>query len=168
MNFRYCPDCGALLSSRDLGDDRNIPWCDNCGKPWFPMFPTCVISLVHNSRGEVLLLHQNYISARYANLVSGYMQPGETAEEAAVREIREETGLEVVSLRQAGTYWFAKKEMLMIGFTALVADEPEVKLSCEVDSAEWCKAPEAIAKVHPEGSVSYTLCALYLNMINPK
>lgn len=168
MNFRYCPDCGALLSPRDLGDDKNIPWCDNCDKPWFPMFPTCVISLVHNSRGEVLLLHQNYISAKYANLVSGYMQPGETAEEAAVREIREETGLEVVSLHQAGTYWFAKKEMLMLGFTALVSDNSEVALSGEVDSAEWAEAAEAVRKVHPEGSVSHTLCALHLTRISQK
>lgn len=168
MKFRYCPDCGALLSPRDLGDDKNIPWCDNCGKPWFPMFPTCVISLVHNSRDEVLLLHQNYISAKYANLVSGYMQPGETAEEAAVREIREETGLEVVSLRQAGTYWFAKKEMLMIGFTALVSDDSEVVLSGEVDSAEWAEAAEAVRKVHPEGSVSHTLCALHFTRISQK
>ena len=132
------------------------------------MFPTCVISLVHNSRGEVLLLHQNYISAKYANLVSGYMQPGEKAEEAAVREIREETGLEVVSLRQAGTYWFAKKEMLMIGFTALVSDNSEVALSGEVDSAEWAEAAEAVRKVHPEGSVSHTLCALHLTRISQK
>lgn len=132
------------------------------------MFPTCVISLVHNNCGEVLLLHQNYISAKYANLVSGYMQPGETAEEAAVREIREETGLEVVSLRQAGTYWFAKKEMLMIGFTALVSDNSEVALSGEVDSAEWAEAAEAVRKVHPEGSVSHTLCALHLTRISQK
>lgn len=168
MKFRYCPDCGALLSARDLGDDKDIPWCERCSRPWFPIFPTCVISLVHNSHGEVLLLRQGYISTQYANLVSGYMQPGETAEEAALREIHEETGLEVISLHPAGTYWFSKKGMLMIGFTALVADELEVKLSCEVDSAEWCEAPEAVDKVHPEGSVSHTLCALYLDMINRK
>ena len=95
MRFTYCPDCGSKLGERELGDEGMVPWCDKCGKPWFDMFSTCVIALVANERDEVLLQRQAYISTRYCNLVSGYMAPGETAEEAARREIKEETGLVV-------------------------------------------------------------------------
>ena len=93
MRYQYCPKCGAKLSLRRLGDDGEVPWCASCEMPWFDTFSTCVIALVTDGAGQVALLRQKYISNRYANLVSGYMQPGETAEEAAAREIGEELGL---------------------------------------------------------------------------
>lgn len=161
MKFRYCPDCGAQLELRTLGDDPDIPWCANCEKPWFPMFSTCVISLVYNNKGEVLLLHQNYISSRYLNLVSGYMSPGENAEEAAIREIKEETGLDVEKIDLCGTWWFDKKGLLMIGFFARVC-EASLSLSGEVDGAGWYPYIDAPALVHPKGSVSHALCELFI------
>ena len=76
MRFRHCPDCGQILGSRVLGDEGAVPWCEKCGRPWFPMFSCCVICLVHSADGQVLLLNQNYISTQYMNLVSGYVTPG--------------------------------------------------------------------------------------------
>ncbi|MDE7180252.1 MAG: NUDIX domain-containing protein [Muribaculaceae bacterium] len=162
MRFRYCPDCGSVLSARDLGDEINVPWCDRCCKPWFPIFPTAVIALVYNDRGEVLLLRQNYISTEFRNLVSGYMQPGEDAEACARREIKEETGLEVTDLRLVLTSWFDKKEMLMIGFFAKV-NEGELKLSEEVDDAGWFPESEILSYVSTRrGSASRRLCEAFL------
>lgn len=134
MKFNYCPDCGSLLSHRDLGDEIGVPWCDECNKPWFPVFPVAIIALVYNDDGEVLLLRQNYISTKFHNLVSGYIVPGEDAETCAVREIKEETGLDVDTLRLVLTSWFEAKEMLMIGFFAHVKRK-ELVLSTEVDGA---------------------------------
>ncbi|MGM9827686.1 MAG: NAD(+) diphosphatase [Muribaculaceae bacterium] len=162
MRFKYCPDCGSLLTTRALGDEGEVPWCENCDKPWFDMFPCCVISLVYSAKGHVLLLHQNYISPVYMNLVSGYITPGETAETAAVREINEETGLEVSALRHAGTWWFGKKQMLMIGFFAEADDSARLRLSSEVDAAKWVDAAKAPELVHPAGSVSHSLVDLFL------
>lgn len=136
MRFLYCPDCGARLSERVLGDEGAVPWCEGCGKPWFEMFPVATIALVHDERGRVLLLRQNYISTKFHNLVSGYVKPGESAEETAVREILEETGQVVEELTPALTRWFPKKEMLMLGFYARVTARP-LALSSEVDAAEW-------------------------------
>lgn len=162
MKFSYCPDCGSKLSCRQLGDEVGVPWCDACGRPWFDMFPCCVITLVTNGAGRVLLLHQNYIHPVYRNLVSGYITPGENAEAAAVREIKEETGLDVSEVRIAGTWWFAKKQMLMVGFTAVADDTAPLKLSSEVDSASWHPASEALLLVHPAGSVSRALVDSYI------
>ncbi|MDE6248654.1 MAG: NUDIX domain-containing protein [Paramuribaculum sp.] len=157
MKFTYCPDCGTLLESRILGDEGAVPWCSRCNKPWFPMFSTCIIALVHDRQGRVLLLRQNYIHPVYRNLVSGYMTPGETAEETARREIKEETGLEVTDLKLIGTWWFARKDMLMIGFFAEVDGNTPLSLSSEVDGASWHTPAEALTLVHPEGSVSHAL-----------
>lgn len=159
MRFKFCPECGAALTARELGDEGAVPWCDKCATPWFDMFPTAVISLVHNSDGEVLLLHQNYISREFCNLVSGYIQPGEDAEATARREILEETGLQVQELELVCTKWFPKKEMLMIGFFAKV-DNAELHLSGEVDGAEWHPANEVPALLSPSPTSTARALAL--------
>lgn len=163
MKFTYCPDCGAKLTLKVMGDDGPTPWCADCGKPWFAMFPVCVISLVYNDAGEVLLLHQGYIHQTMLNLVSGYATPGESAEQAAMREIKEETGMDVKDLELVRTFWFDRKGMLMIGFFAHVEGRPSPRISQEVDTARWYKVEEAPSLVHQPGSVSHTLCSLFLS-----
>ena len=161
MKFTYCPDCGTKLIQKEIGDEGLVPWCECCNKPFFDMFSTCIIALVADEYGEVALLRQGYISHKYYNLVSGYMKPGETAEYTAVREVEEEIGVRVENLRPAGTFWFGRKDMLMIGFLA-EAKKKKLELSGEVDDAVWVDASRALAMVHPEGSVSYTLVESYL------
>lgn len=161
MRFHYCPDCGSKLELRLIGDEGDTPWCPQCQRPLFDQFSTCIIALVVNDREEAAILRQGYISQQYGNLVSGYMTPGETAEECARREIGEELGLRVTELELVKTWWMEKKELLMIGFFARVADT-EMRLSGEVDAASWVPAREALGQVHPEGSISHALVAAYL------
>ena len=161
MRFNFCPDCGEKLMLKPIGDEGDVPFCEKCGKPWFEMFPSAVIVLVLNDDGEAALLRQSYISEEYCNLVSGYMKPGESAEEAARREVKEEIGIELDALQIAGTYWYGKKDMLMIGFIGWTMSD-NLTLSKEVDSAEWVYAAEALGRVHPKGSVSYALLDDYL------
>lgn len=161
MHFRYCPDCGQKLTEKEIGDEGLVPWCEGCKKPWFDQFSNCVIGLVVNEYGEAALLKQNYISGQYCNLVSGYMKPGETAEETMRREIEEEIGIVIDSLEFQGTYWYGKKDMLMIGFFAC-ARKRDFVLSGEVDAVWWIPVEEALHRVHPRGSVSYALIEAYL------
>lgn len=161
MRFTYCPHCGEKLIDKQIGDEGYVPYCNSCKKPLFDMFSTCVIVLVTDGEGKVVLLRQNYISTQYFNLVSGYIKPKETAEETAYREVEEEIGLKLTSLQFTFTRWFDKKDMLMIGFIGQT-DERELKLSGEVDGAIWAETEQAINMVHPKGSVSYELIERYL------
>lgn len=162
MRFTYCPDCGQKLVDKLIGDEGNVPYCERCKRPLFDMFSSCVIILVTNDDGQVALLRQNYISTQYYNLVSGYIKPKETAEETAYREVQEEIGVRLSSLDFVGTFWFDKKDMLMIAFVGKTTDK-ELTLSGEVDEAKWVDAKQALNMVHPKGSVSYTLIEHYLN-----
>lgn len=90
------------------------------------------------------------------------MKPGETAEDCARREIEEELGLNVSALNLVKTWWMEKKDLLMIGFFARVADT-QMHLSEEVDAACWVPVAEALEQVHPEGSISHALVSTYLN-----
>lgn len=162
MHFKFCPYCGSSLSSKNMGDEGEVPYCLKCKRSFFDMFSTCVIALVVNEFDEAVLLEQKYISEKYKNLISGYMKPGETAEAAAKREVKEEVGLELTDLKPAGTYWFEKNELLMIAFIGK-APKSELKLSEEVDGAQWVKLEKAVNMVHPKGSISNAVIVEYIN-----
>lgn len=165
MRYIYCPQCGRKLTETHAGDDGMVPYCEHCRKRWFDTFQSCVIVLTYNEFDEIVLCHQAYLSDRYSSVTSGYMVPGETAEETAVREVKEELGLNIEKLSYAGTMWFDEKDMLMhefIGFT----HKKDLKLSEEVDSAEWVPAADAPKTMFPDspGNALYDLYRKYLNI----
>ena len=110
---------------------------------------------VVNEYQEVALLRQNYVSTTNHVCVAGVMKMGESAEETVVREIGEELGLHVKSLQYIKSYPYEKKEMLMLGFQAVV-DKQDFVLSGEVDAAKWVKFEEALSLLR-EGSIAWQL-----------
>lgn len=155
MRFTYCPHCGSELIKKEIGDEGLIPYCTQCKVPLWDMFTTCIICAVVNEEQEVALLRQNYVSATKYVCVAGVMKMGESAEETARREVKEEIGQDVERLEYIQSYPYDKKEMLMLGYKASVKKK-EFKLSGEVDSVEWVKFEEALDKLR-EGSIAWQL-----------
>lgn len=151
MRYIHCPNCGARLTERPIGDEGLVPWCEGCQRPWFDSFSACIIAAVTNAEGQVLLQRETRRPEREV-LVAGYIKPGESAEDAARREIAEETGLTATSLRYVGSYPHEGGERLMLGFTA-TAEGDARPASSEVVSSRWCTPDEAIAALR-EGSVA--------------
>ena len=163
MRYKYCPECGQRLYDKKAGDDGGVPFCSDCNKFWFDRFDSCAIVLVYNEYNEIVLCRQGYLSAQYTSFTSGYITPGETAEETAIREVKEELGLEVQNMEYAGTYWFGKREQLMHGFLAYVP-KAKLVLSDEIDSAEWVPADEVQKTLFPDapGNAAYAIYKLYM------
>lgn len=163
MRYKFCPECGSSLIDRKAGDEGNVPYCEHCERFWFDSFGSCVIVLVANEYNEIALLQQNYISTEYMSFVSGYICPGENAEETAMREVEEEIGIKLECLEYAGTHWFAKKDLLMHGFLGY-AKRKEFVLSDEVDNAIWVPAVDIVDKIFPEkpGNAMFALYRQYL------
>lgn len=155
MHFKYCPHCGTEAIQKEIGDEGMMPYCSECKVPLWDMFSTCIICAVVNEQREVALLRQNYVSANQYVCVAGYIKMGESAEETACREVKEEIGQEVEELTFIQSYPFMKKEMLMLGYKATVKKH-ELSLSGEVDSAEWVKFEDALGKLR-EGSIAWQL-----------
>lgn len=153
MHYRYCPTCGQALDARILGDDGAVPWCTACNRPWFDSFSTCIIAAVCNAQGQVLLQREKRRPEREV-LVAGYMQPGESAEEAVRREIMEETGMQPQSLRYVGSRPYLDGEQLMLGFTATAEGTPHA--TREILSARWVSPAKAVPCLRP-GSMARTL-----------
>ena len=155
MHFSYCPYCGKKLTNKKIGDEGIIPYCNNCNIPLWDMFTTSIISAVINENNEIALLKQNYVSKTNYVLVAGIMKTNESAESTAIREIKEELGLDVTSLEFIKTYKKKKKEMLMIGFKANVK-KSEFIISEEVNSAIWVKLDSSLNLLR-EGGIGWQI-----------
>ena len=155
MRFTYCPHCGQKLVKKEIGDEGLIPFCNDCNKPLWDMFTTCIITAVVNEYDEIALLRQNYLSATTYVLVSGIMKIGESAEETVIREVKEEIGQDVESLEFVKTYPMEQQEMLMLGFKSHVK-KADFVTSGEVDAVRWVKLDEALPLIR-EGSIAWQL-----------
>ena len=163
MRYRYCPECGNKLVPRVAGDDGEVPYCSNCDKLWFDSFSDCVLVLVCNEQGEVALSSQWYLPDGMTSFTTGFMKPGETAEEAAAREVKEELGLDLQSVEYAGTYWFDYNSQLMHGFIG-VAEKAPLVLSSEIQFARWVPAAEVPSCMMPDfpGNAAMTVFRQYI------
>ena len=155
MHFKYCPHCGNELIKREIGDEGFIPFCENCDIPLWDMFTTSIIAAVVNEQNEVALLRQNYVSTSSCVCVAGIMKIGESAEDTVIREVKEELGLDVINLKFIKSYPYEKKEMLMLGYKAVVK-KSDFSISGEVDSAKWVKFENALSLLR-EGSIAWQL-----------
>ncbi len=151
MYFTYCPDCGAKTIPRQMGDEGAVPYCEGCKKALFDTFSTCVLSVVKNASGEIALIRQSYGQQETFVGVAGYIKPGETAEEAALREIHEEIGVEPTDLCFLFSAWHGARDQLMLCFCAK-SDAAAFRLSQEVREAKWFSPDEACAAVR-SGSI---------------
>lgn len=88
------------------------------------------------------------------------MKIGESAEETVIREVKEEIGQDVEQLEFVSSYPYEKKEMLMLGYKAVVKKK-SFKLSAEVDSVEWVKYEEALSLLR-EGSIAWQLVKIII------
>ena len=104
-----------------------------------------------NKKGEVLLQLERRRPDREV-LVAGFIKPGESAEDAARREIAEETGLTATSMRYVASYPHMNGDMLMLGFAAQAEGDLQPSDS-EILSARWCTPEEAVAALR-EGSIA--------------
>ena len=159
MKFVFCPRCGSKLTTKQVGDEGEIPYCESCGRPWFSFSYPCVICLLTDGEGRFALIRQTYATKNYV-CVAGFIKEQETAEQTAVREVREETGLEVVKLRYINSYYYPKHDNLMLGYVCTVMPD-KFKLSGEVERAGWFTLEEA-RELLSHGTVGKDLLRDYL------
>jgi NAD+ diphosphatase len=132
---RFCGACGHPTRSMDAGHMRK---CSNeaCGIMQFPRTDPAVIMVVEHE-DRCLLAHQKGWRGRLHSCLAGFVEPGESAEEAVIREVREESGLSVREVRYFATQPWPYPCSLMLGYTA-VTDDPTIVLDDdELEKAAW-------------------------------
>ena len=117
LDNRHCGRCGTLLQRHREPAERAMV-CPACGAAFYPRLSPAVIVLVTRGPDEVLLERPVRGSAPFWRLVSGFVEAGETAEEAVRREIAEETALRVRDVRYVGSQSWPFPGSLMLAFRA--------------------------------------------------
>lgn len=131
-NNRYCSRCGSKMEfSSDISKK-----CTCCGREIWPLLATAIIVLVHKE-DEVLLVHARNFRRDFYGCVAGFVETGETLEEAVRREVMEETGIAIKNIRYFSSQPWPYPCGLMIGFHADY-DGGEIKLQYEeLEFGNW-------------------------------
>jgi NAD+ diphosphatase len=129
----FCANCGAASESREAGHIRR---CPACGTEHHPRTDPVVIMLVHDGDRAVLGRQAHWPAGRYSAL-AGFVEPGESLEEAVAREVREETGVQVTEIRYRSSQPWPFPASLMLGFIARwTSGEPAVG-DGELEDVGW-------------------------------
>ena len=137
---RFCGVCGHATVSEQAGHQRR---CSNaaCGAVHYPRTDPAVIMLVHDG-DRALLGRQAQWPAGMHSVLAGFVEPGESLEEAVAREVMEEVGIPVAEVRYQSSQPWPFPSSIMLGFTAR-ALSPEIRLSQdEIESAAWYSRDE--------------------------
>lgn len=113
-NTRFCGVCGGTMKFHTHISKR----CEQCGKEVWPQLAPAVIVLIHKGPDEVLLARGRSFRTDFYGLIAGFVETGETLEQAVHREVREETGLSIHNLRYFGSQPWPYPSGLMVGYHA--------------------------------------------------
>lgn len=134
---RFCSLCGHPTISKPSSMTQ---FCTNpdCGKEHFPRINPAMIVLVHHEDNDMCLLgRQASWTPRVYSALAGYVEPGESVEDAVVREVMEETGILVRDIIYHSSQPWPFSSSLMLGFFAR-AQNLEINLNdTELDDARW-------------------------------
>ncbi|WP_235281521.1 NAD(+) diphosphatase [Microbacterium hydrocarbonoxydans] len=148
----FCPSCGGGTELRQAGWSRR---CLVCGREHFPRTDPAVIVAVESRDGERLLLGANANwGGRMYSCFAGFAEAGESLETTVHREIEEESGVRLHSLRYVSSQPWPFPRSLMIGFRAVVDDEDAARPDGEeIIDVRWFTRAEIGSALEGEGPV---------------
>ena len=130
---QFCGRCGKQTTQRKTELAKICPKCDLIS---YPTISPAVIMAVTKGR-EILLGRAARFPEKMYSTLAGFVEPGETLEEAVCREVREETNITVTKVRYLASQPWPFPHSLMIGFTAEY-QEGELKIDhSELEDARW-------------------------------
>lgn len=141
---RHCPRCGAPTRATHGGHLRE---CTSDGSPHFPRTDPAVIMLVHDGADRAILGRQAAWPPHRYSTLAGFVEPGESAEQAVAREVAEEVGLSVVDVRYAASQPWPFPSSLMLGYTARAVGTALTVDGAEIAEARWFARAELVDAV---------------------
>ncbi|GJE38187.1 NAD(+) diphosphatase [Methylobacterium persicinum] len=151
--YRFCANCGAPTFTAAGGFRRE---CKACNAHHFPRVDPVVIMLVR--RGERCLLGRGpHFRPHMFSCLAGFLEPGETLEDAVRREVFEETKIRVGAVSYRASQPWPFPSSLMLGCTAEALNEDIVTDPAELEDARWFDRDSVRAMLdstHPEGILS--------------
>ena len=137
--FRFCPKCG---SARFEVNNEKSKKCTDCGFVYYFNVSAAVVAVIENEKGEILVAKRAKDPAKGTyDLPGGFADLHETAEEAVIREVREETGLCITSL----TYLFSLPNIYL--YSEFEVHTIDLFFRCKVKDFSEIKAQDDVAEL---------------------
>lgn len=159
---RFCGRCGAPTRMKD---DERAKVCDSCGNLIFPRIsPAIIIAIIKDD--QILLAHNKNFRPQLHSVVAGFMEPGETFEDTARREVFEEVGITVKNIRYFASQPWPFPDSLMIGlFGEYESGEIQVD-GIEIESADWYRR-DGLPEIPDTTSIAGRMIRWYLEHPDP-
>ena len=154
---RFCGSCGKPMVQ--VPGERAMH-CDRCELRAYPRISPSMIVLI--TRGDEILLARSprFVTGMYSTL-AGFAEPGESAEECVIREVREEVSLEVRNIRYMGSQCWPFPHSMMLGFHAEYASGEIIPQLDEIEDARWFRI-DALPPLPASRSIARYLIDLYV------
>ena len=149
---KYCSSCSSPLH---LSLTETALECPQCSRIFYPVLAPCIIVLI--SKGDQILLarHVQHTSDIYT-CIAGFIEAGESAEEAVIREVHEEVGLTVKDIRYRGSQAWPYPNQLMLAFRAEYVSGDITVQKEELSEAAWFTR-DALPPIPLPGSAAHRL-----------
>ena len=140
ISHQFCGRCGTKT---ELDEKDMMLKCPACGQVHYPRIAPAIIVAIRNEDELLMAKHSYHDNIRYA-LIAGFVEPGESIEEAVHREVSEEVGIKIKNLKYLKSQSWPFPNSLMLGFEAEY-DSGEIKVDGdEILKAKWFKKDEII------------------------
>lgn len=140
---RFCGVCGSPTESRRGGHERKCLNPD-CGAPHFPRTDPAVIMLIHDGGDRIILGRQAIWAPGMRSVLAGFVEPGESLEDAVAREVMEEVGVPVADVTYHSSQPWPFPSSIMLGFTGRALSETLTVNTDEVEDARWYSRDELL------------------------
>lgn len=144
--------CGACAEKLVPSDTDIALKCNACGEAFYPQLAPAVIVAV-TREDKILLAHNYRFKERVHSLIAGFVEAGESIEQAIAREIFEETGINVCDIRYVSSQSWPFPNSLMLGFTAKYASGTLKVDGTELECADWYSV-EKLPQLPEKGSIA--------------
>jgi NAD+ diphosphatase len=132
--FTHCPRCGSPTDPFASGHARR---CPVDGSEHFPRVDPAMIVAVTDPADRLLLARNALWPPKRVSILAGFVEAGESAEQAVIREVAEETGIEVAAVHYLGSQPWPLPQSLMLGFRAAAATTRIEVDADEIAEASW-------------------------------
>ncbi|MCU0628088.1 MAG: NAD(+) diphosphatase [Methanoregulaceae archaeon] len=149
---RFCGVCGAETNRKE---DENATACPACGQVFYPVINPAVIVCIRRD-DEILLARSPHFRPVIYSIIAGFVEAGETLEHAVAREVAEETGVAIDTIRYRCSQPWPFPHSLMVGFTASYAGGTIQIDPTEIEEAGWYSI-DSLPALPAAGSISRIL-----------
>ena len=163
-NHQFCGRCGARTTYQSKQFERI---CSTCNISFFPRISPSIIVLIHRDDHLLMARSPHFLPGVYG-LIAGFVEAGETVEEAIHREVNEEVGLQIKNISYFGSQPWPFPDSLILGFTAEYESGDLVIDNDEIEDAGWYRYDDLPGRPSTPMSIASALLENFIHTCSKK